>query len=162
MGTTLTTILITVAVFAIVLLLMFMIHQEVLFGRMIAQNEKVMETSSDRHKIILEQNNILLRHADERLESANKMVATLAHSADMLANSASDLKDLMLQLEETYTQKYKELSKNRDDIYHAYEKLLQTHMELQHKYDSHLEDGNRTLMEIARRPTSVHNNNIGE
>ena len=156
------TIIVVCAAVAILLFLAFVIHQELLFGRMIQQNEKVMIQSSERSKALVEQNNVLLEHADERLESANKMVATLAHSADMLTDSVSQMKDMMVHLEQVYTSRNEQVIKNRDEIYAAYNKLLSQYVNLQHKYDTHMEEANRTLMELARRPTSVNNNNIGD
>lgn len=156
------TIIIPCAVIAILLFLAFVIHQELLFGRMIQQNEKVMIQSSERSSALVNQNNILLMHADERLESANKMVSTLAHSADLLSASISELKDMMVHLEQVYTSRNEQVIKNRDEIYTAYNKLLSQYVNLQQKYDTHMEDANRTLLELARRPTSVNNNNIGD
>lgn len=135
----------------IVLFMIFMIHQEYLFGRMIKQNEKVMRTSSDRLQSLIRQNNTLLAHADERLDRANEMVLTLAHSADKLSVSTHDLKSFAIRLKEDFVSEKEELIKSREDFRDAYLKLLSKYELLDADYKS-------MLKHLADKPTISNNN----
>lgn len=136
----------------------FVIHQEILFGRMIRQNEKVMKTSSERLHHLTEQNNTLLEHADHRLDKANEMVLTLAHSADQLSVSISHLKEMMVHLEQVYTSRNDMLVKNRDEYRSAYNALLSEYKEKDAKLEALRNDAMGTLQELAHRPTNSINN----
>lgn len=153
----------------VILFLFFMIHQEFLFGRMIRQNEKVMKTSSERLHDLTKQNNTLLSHADERLAMANKIVHdmlsehtrcinTLASSADSLAVSITDIKDMMLHIEKAYTTENAHIMKNRDEYKDAYGKLLKEFEVLRKKLQDLADEDHRALKELARRPTIANNN----
>lgn len=142
----------------ILLLIVFIIHQNVIFARMIRQNRKLMENAEESRIRISKQNSEFLQSADHRLDKANEMVLTLAHSADSLASSIQHLKDMMVHLEEIYTQRNTALSKNRDEIMSAYTKLLKRYEELQDKHDQLNKDMFGTLQELARRPTIANNN----
>lgn len=122
-------------------ILIFLFHQQYLFGKMIKQNSR------------------FIYDADQRLKKANEMVIVLAHSADTLSSSVSEMKDMMIHLEKIYTERNNMLVKNRDEFKEAYEKLLHTYMSLQHKYEEMMSDSYNTLKEIARRPTFANNNN---
>lgn len=148
----------------IIMFLLFMIHQEVLFGRMIKQNEKVMRSSNERQAQLVEQNNTLLRHADERLNRANEMVLSLAHSADKLSVSVSDLKDMAVKLQDDYTYRNEQTIKNRDDLDKAYHSLLVRYNEQQKRLQSIADEDRHRLAELAGRPTvsNTNNNNLSD
>lgn len=152
-------VLVTCSVVAIVLFFVFMIHQEVLFGRMIKQNEKVMRASNDRLNKLVDQNNTLLIHADERLDRANQMVLTLAHSADLLAGSVSELKEMMVHLEQVYVSRNEQILKNRDEYKAAYDKLLIQFEDQRARLRTLADEDHRALKELARRPTMNTTNN---
>lgn len=135
----------------IILFLVFMLHQEYLFGRMIRQNEKVMRTSSDRLQSLTKQNNTLLAHADERLDRANEMVLTLAHSADKLSVSTHDLKDFAVRLKDDSMAEKAELIKTREDFRESYIKLLRQYELLDADYKS-------MLKHLADKSTITNNN----
>lgn len=105
-----------------------------------------------------------LKAADKRLEKANEMVLTLAHSADALASSISELKDMMIHLEQAYTKENAVIVQSRVEYREAYKKLLNRYEELQRSYDSiqqdtmmkyakYSEDMFNTVKEMARKPT---------
>lgn len=127
----------------VLLLVVFIIHQVVIFTRIVRQNRTLIES------------------ADHRLDKANEMVLTLAHSADSLAASIQHLKDMMVHLEEVYTTRNNSLTKNRDEIMTAYTKLLRRYEELQDKHDLLNQEMFGTLQELARRPTMNTTNNNG-
>lgn len=131
----------TLLIIAATLILLFLLHQQHLFGKMIKQNSK------------------FIQDADKRLKMANDMVSTLAHSADNLSASVSDMKDMMVHLEQIYTSRNDMLVKNRDEFKEAYEKLLHTYTNLQQKYEETMKDSYNTVKELARRPTFHNNNN---
>lgn len=153
------TVIMTCAVAAIVLFFVFMIHQEVLFGRMIKQNEKVMRSSNDRLTKLIEQNNVLLTHADHRLDKANEMVLTLSHSADLLADSIKELKDMAIQRAESYENESKILIASREEYKTAYSKLLVQFEEQRKRLRELADEDHRALKELARRPTMNTTNN---
>lgn len=169
------TLAIAAAAVVAVILMIQRFHQEVLFGRMIKQNEKVMQASSERITELVRQNNILMDHADKRLDRANQIVHellekhttttnTLSHSADSLAASISHLKDMMVHLETVYTERNNSLSKNYDQLNNAHVKLTARYIDLENKYDDLIKQAYGTLQELARRPTTTNNNNnnLGE
>lgn len=113
-------------------------------------------------KRLVQQNNTLLTNADHRLDRANEMVLTLAHSADELSKSVSELKDMMVHLEDEFNSRNAFLIKNRDEFRDAYTKLLRVYEEQQHKYESVMQESYNTLKELAKRPTINNNNNLNE
>lgn len=145
----------------IIMFLLFMIHQEVLFGRMIKQNEKVMRSSNDRLTTLVEQNNALLVHADQRLDRANEMVLKLAHSADLLSESIKALKDMAVQRAESYDIESKTLIASREEYKDAYTKLLVQFEEQRKRLRELADEDHRALKELAGRPTmNTTNNNM--
>ena len=114
------------------------------------------------------QNHFLLKSADKRLNKANEMVITLAHSADQLSSSISELKDMMVHLETVYTSRNDMLIKNRDDFKDSYIKLLKKY-EIQEQEIKELQKLSQqqnlrfadeilhTIQEIARKPTITNN-----
>ena len=123
----------------IVMLLLFMVHQELLFARLVEQNNKI------------------LIQADKRLDRANEMVLTLTHSADLLSESVREMKDLSYNLTQSYEAERKVLTDNRDEYREAYGKLLKQ-FEAQREHLRQLADeDHRALKELASRPT-INNN----
>lgn len=104
------------------------------------------------------QNYNLLHNADKRLDRANQMVLKLAESADTLAASVTELKDLCVRIREKDEIYIKEIQKNNDDYKHAYRSLLDKYNEVSAEYKAEIKEGQNTLRELARRQTS--NNNI--
>ena len=118
--------------------------------------------------VSLAQNHFLLKSADKRLNKANEMVITLAHSADQLSASISELKDMMVHLESVYTSRNDMLVKNRDEFKDAYTKLLaryeekeQQIKEMQVKQQEqnikYVDEVFRTIQEMARKTTITNN-----
>lgn len=111
---------------------------------------------------------LLLSGADKRLAMANEMVLKLAQSADCLASSVVEIKDMMVHLEKVYTSRNDMLVKNRDEFREAYLKLLNSYEVLQGKYEtlqqdmssrygSMAEDLFRTVQDLAQKPTIQNN-----
>lgn len=118
--------------------------------------------------VSLMQNHFLLKSADKRLNKANEMVVTLAHSADNLSESVSHLKDMMVHLEQVYTARTDMVIKNRDEFKDAYTKLLNRYEEKEKQIQEMQEDLQkqnlmyaneifRTIQEIAKKPTITNN-----
>ena len=147
-----TTLDITLVAVVAILFFTFMVHHEIMFGRMIKQNEKVMRTSSERLEKLIEQNNTLLIHADHRLDKANEMVLTLAHSADLLAESITEIKDMAVERARLYERESKDLMQNRDDFKEAYNHLLVKFEEQRQRIWYLADDDHRALKELASRP----------
>ena len=106
------------------------------------------------------QNNLLLRHADQRLDKANEMVLKLSHSCDILAHNNSELKDMLVHLEQVYTARNDTMKSNYDKIYDSYVKLLHKYEDLEGTYIDELKHYQTTVHELARRPTTNNTNNI--
>lgn len=118
--------------------------------------------------VSLMQNHFLLKSADKRLNKANEMVVTLAHSADNLAESVSHLKDMMVHLENVYTQRTDMVIKNRDEFKDAYQALLKNYKEKEEQIRDmqerqtqqnikYAEEVFRTIQEMARKTTITNN-----
>lgn len=107
---------------------------------------------------LIRQNTELMKSADKRLDKANEMVLKMAHSADMLATTVSELKDMMVHLETVYTSRTDMVIKNRDEFKESYTKLLHRYEELGHKYENMMKESYNTVKELARRPTMTNNN----
>lgn len=118
--------------------------------------------------VSLMQNHFLLKSADKRLNRANEMVVTLAHSADNLSESVSHLKDMMVHLEGVYTSRTEMVVKNRDEFRDSYIKLLKKYEEKEKQIQEMQEDLQKqnlmyaneifhTIQEIAKKPTITNN-----
>ncbi len=107
------------------------------------------------------QNHYLLKAADKRLRMANQMVLKMAESADKLASSVSEMKDMMIHLEQVYTSRNDNLVKNRDEFKDAYVKLLERYKDLEKRlidnYESNKDAIFATIRELAQKPTITNN-----
>lgn len=108
--------------------------------------------------MVIIQNNTLLRHADHRLDKANEMVLKLAHSADTLSNSVSQLKDMLVHIEQLSNTTTTCVAQNRDEYKEAYAKLLTRYTALQDKFESELKEHKALVHEMARRPFLTNTN----
>lgn len=108
-------------------------------------------------------NHLLLKSADKRLSKANEMVLTLAHSADKLSESVSQMKELSICLKNNYEQRLSELEHNRDDLRDAYTKLLHKYENLNDRiinnYDKMKDESFHAMREMATKPTISNSNN---
>lgn len=109
--------------------------------------------------MVVIQNNMLLRHADHRLDKANEMVLKLAHSADTLASSVSELKDMLVHIEQLSNTTISCITRNRDEYKEAYANLLTRYKSLEEDYVSELKAYKGTVHELAKRPTTTNTNN---
>lgn len=112
--------------------------------------------------IMIHVNSQLLRHADQRLESAHHMVGTLAESADKLVESVCVMKDLISELKEEDTNRIKQALRARDDFREAYTKLLQTYKIEQAKKEELYNSYIAALKDLASRPTINNNHTTTE
>lgn len=110
-------------------------------------------------------NHQVLKSSDKRLESAHDMVKKLAHSADQLAASMSELKDLHIQTKKDFDKELAEKDNMITKWESSYTKLLHKYESLEERiinnYEKMKDESFHALKEMAKKPT-IHNSNVAE
>lgn len=105
------------------------------------------------------------KSSDKRLEKANEMVLTLAHSADKLSVSVCEMKDMMVAMQKSYEDHLKVVQDNRDDFRDSYIKLLHKYELLESRiidnYEKESSSVYDAIRELAKKPT-IHNSNLAD